>query len=110
LAGLSDIPMESVYVYLRDFIFVADRHREHLDYMNSPARIAEEWALLSVSDFMKLYNAELAKYAGSRMDKLRTDSVDKIQYTQGEVNALGWVTNLPNRIMTELAEKSKQGV
>ena len=78
--------------------------------MNSPARIAEEWALLSVSDFMKTYNAELAKYVSSRMDKLRTDQLDKIQYTQGEVNALGWVTNLPNRILTELAEQSKKGV
>ena len=57
-----------------------------------------------------MYNTELAKYSSSRMDKLRTDQLDKIQYTQGEVNALGWVTNLPNRIMTELAEQSKKGV
>jgi hypothetical protein len=78
--------------------------------MNSPSRIAEEWSLLADSDFWKLYNTELVKYQSSRMDKLRTDSIDKIQYTQGEVNALGWVNNLPNRIMTELAEKSKQGV
>jgi hypothetical protein len=77
--------------------------------LNSPARIAEEWEVLSVSTFWHMYNTELAKYQSSRMDKLRTDSVDKIQYTQGEVNALGWVTNLPNRILTELAEKSKQG-
>jgi hypothetical protein len=78
--------------------------------LNSPARIAEEWGQLAVSDFWKLYNTELAKYVSSRMDKLRTDQLDKIQYTQGEVNALGWVTNLPNRILTELAEQSKKGV
>jgi hypothetical protein len=77
--------------------------------LNSPSRIAEEWSQLAVSDFWKLYNSELAKYQSSRMDKLRTDQIDKILYTQGEVNALGWVTNLPNRILTELAEQSKKG-
>ena len=78
--------------------------------MNNSGRIIEEYHGVSQTDFWKLYNTELAKYQSSRMDKLRTDSVDKIQYTQGEVNALGWVTNLPNRILTELAEKSKKGV
>ena len=79
--------------------------------MNSPGRIAEEFLAFRESDFWKLYNTELAKYVGSRMDKLRTDSVDKIQYTQVEVNALGWVTKLPDRMLSELAEKSKgQGV
>ena len=74
-------------------------------------KILSQYVWLKDSEFWILYNTELAKYVGSRMDKLRTDSVDKIQYTQGEVNALGWVTKLPDRMLSELAEKSKgQGV
>ena len=75
--------------------------------MNSPARIAEEWSQLAVSDFWKLYNTELAKYVSSRMDKLRNDPIEKILYSQGEVKALEFVKSLPDRILSDLAEKSK---
>ena len=75
--------------------------------MNSPSRIAEEWSQLAVSDFWKLYNTELAKYVSSRMDKLRNDPIEKILYSQGEVKALEFVKALPDRILSDLAEKSK---
>jgi hypothetical protein len=41
------------------------------------------------------------------MDKLRNDPIEKILYSQGEVKALEFVKALPDRILSDLAEKSK---
>jgi hypothetical protein len=76
--------------------------------LNSPARIAEEWSQLAVSDFWKLYNTELDKLMSSRLDKLRNGALDSILYTQGGVKTLEIVKALPDNIIAALAE-SKQG-
>ena len=75
--------------------------------MNSPARIAEEFLQLRDSDFWKLYNTELDKALSARMDKLRNGAIDMILHTQGEVKSLEFVKLLPDRILADLANKSK---
>ena len=77
--------------------------------MENAGRIIEEYTRLLDSGFWKLYNAELAKMLSNRMDKLRNGALETIQYTQGEVKALEIVKSLPDNIIKELSEKSKQG-
>jgi hypothetical protein len=77
--------------------------------MNSPARIAEEFLQLRDSDFWKLYNTELDRMMSTRLDRLRNGAIDTILYTQGEVKSIEMVKGLPERILSELAEKSRQG-
>jgi hypothetical protein len=77
--------------------------------MNSPARIAEEFLQLRDSDFFVLYNSELDKLLTARLDKLRNGALDTILYTQGAVKMLEIVKGLPEAILSELAQKSKQG-
>ena len=77
--------------------------------MNSPSRIAEEFIDFRSREFWKIYSERLNTHLGSRMDKLRNDPIEKIQYVQGEVKSLEWVKNLPDAILADLALKSKQG-
>ena len=77
--------------------------------MSSSGRIAEEFIDFRSREFWKIYSERLERYLSSRLDKLRNDPIEKIQYVQGEVKSLEWVKNLPDAILADLALKSKQG-
>ena len=75
--------------------------------MSSSGRIAEEFIDFRSREFWKIYSERLERYLSSRLDKLRNDPIEKIQYVQGEVKSLEWVKNLPDAILADLALKSK---
>ena len=77
--------------------------------MSSSGRIAEEFIDFRSREFWKIYSERLERYLSSRLDKLRNDPIEKIQYVQGEVKSLEWVKNLPEAILADLVLKSKQG-
>ena len=77
--------------------------------MSSSGRIAEEFIDFRSREFWKIYSERLERYLSSRLDKLRNDPIDKIQYVQGEAKSLEWVKNLPEAILADLVLKSKQG-
>ena len=76
--------------------------------MSSSGRIAEEFIDFRSREFWKIYSERLERYLSSRLDKLRNDPIEKIQYVQGEVKSLEWVKNLPEAILADLALKSNE--
>jgi hypothetical protein len=71
--------------------------------------LVSEFLQLRDSTFWKFYSDKIDSMLSNRMDKMKTCSIDSVLSTQGEIRALEIVKSLPDNLIKELSENSKQG-
>lgn len=55
--------------------------------------------------FWERYLFEIAKYRDTRTEMLETSQMDKVASLQGEIRALKYVQDLPERIVADLKKQ-----
>lgn len=73
--------------------------------MNTTERILSEYAQILEMKFWERYLFEIAKYRDTRSDMLETSPLDKVASIQGEIRALKYVQDLPEKIVAELTKQ-----